>query len=139
MSKEARRKLQELSLEKIAPLEAHFKEEWPEVWREFARSCFATLLPVGFLDESQRVDIVLQLLRGFVADFGGLQYYIPVGAKSRRHALVLEMRARGVDYKTIARECCLAEGSVRRIEQEYRPTKVPLAQRIAFQQAKENS
>lgn len=140
MNQGKRRKLEELSACEIEPLEALFTDRWPEVWREIARSCYLTLLALPATSRQDNAELSMLIAEGLGADLGGSQPYIPVGGIKdwdARKNRVLEMLARGDGYKSVARECGLTESRVRRIESDQRRKRVPLAQRIAIQQTKD--
>ena len=139
MVHQKRRQLQEITAVELEPLESQFTEQWPEVWREIARSCYITLLAIPETKSFDRATLARRIAEGVVADLGGTQPYIPVGVVMQRHARVLELRAQGEDYQSIARECGLTERRVRNIERDQRSSRTssPLAKRIAFQQTKD--
>lgn len=126
--------LTELKPEQIAPLDALFAPEWPEVWRELATSHFITLISAP---GSQSVAapalarLAVALTLGIAQDLGGSQPYIPVGsmlasnAKARR---VIEMRGQGASYRDVAIATGLTESRVRQIETEWHRQQMALRQ-----------
>jgi hypothetical protein len=75
----ARPDLADLAAEQLAPLEA-LMAEFPDVWRDFARSQFQTLM--GLHPSRAAFELAaesVELTRGIALDLGGTQPYIPVG------------------------------------------------------------
>lgn len=115
-----------LAHEELAPLESILPADWPEQWREFATSLYITLVSAPGADAVARLRLArlaMELALGLVADHGGEQPYIPVGAaletssKARR---VIELLGQGESYRKVADATGLTESRVRRIEADWR-------------------
>lgn len=116
----------DVTAQQLQPMEARFTHEWPETWRDFARSLFVTLisLPEGQrLPAAQAADLAEQQMLGIAQDMGGSQPYISVGSAIMRSSVarkIVQMLGSGLDYREVAQAVGLSDRHVRRIEAEWR-------------------
>lgn len=124
--------LSELSPSQIAPIEALFVDGFPEAWRDFARSCYLTLLWLHQArDATDLADEAVELAKGISKDLGGSQPYIPTGRQleeMKKTQRVLSALRSGAGYKVAARTTGLTERQVRRIEAESRENRKAICQ-----------
>lgn len=116
----------DLTVERLAPLEAVMPKDWPEVWREFATSHFITLISAPgseAVPTASLAKLAMALALGLASDHGGTQPYIPVGAllaSTSKARKVMELLDRQMSYRDVAQACGLTESWVRRIESDWR-------------------
>lgn len=130
--------LSDLTPEQIEPLEALFVDGFPDTWRDFARSCYLTLMTLHAEGEPPEAlaATAIELTKGIALDLGGTQPYIPTGfqlASSAKMQRVVQLLATGESYSAVARTTGLTERRVRRIEAAWRAEQQALRQgRLEF-------
>jgi hypothetical protein len=125
--------LSDLSVEQIAPIEARMTD-WPETWRDIARSIYMTLISrpasasaartggafSGPVPPAAAAGLAVELMMGIAADLGGAQPYINCGSELRRSRMATRVMAllaeHRQDYPRVAKAVGMSERHVRRIE-----------------------
>jgi hypothetical protein len=112
--------LAELSIEQISAIESR-TDGWPEVWRDFARSQYVTLISRPQpMPASTAVALAVDLTLGIVADMPGAQPYIAAGDGMKRSAKTARMmellRLHRQDYDRVGKLVGLSPRQVRRLE-----------------------
>ena len=135
-----RLEITDFSESEVEPLERLMPPEWPDTWRDLARSHFVTLLCEPEPDEPGKCAArAVRLTLGIANDMGGEQHYIPVGVqllKSRRLAWVIELLESGHDYQETGRMVGLTEPGIRKIERRWRLAKRAAAEAQRAAEAK---
>ena len=108
--------MERVTAAQMAELEGAMQNDFPDSWRDFARSHFVTLLQQG-MTPAQGVPLALELARGVGRDLGGLQPYIASGAKvaenNRLDAVVREFNGKNV--RALALKHGVGERNIRRM------------------------
>ncbi len=138
-----RKDISDLNQQQIEPLEVLMRsEEWSEVWRDFARSQYITLISLMSKDQTLEscAQLAITLTLGIAQDMGGKQHYIQAGTsllQNRRAQRVMELMKQGVGIHAVADETGLTEPAVRRIHRNWRiAQKTAAAQRFASAQGR---
>lgn len=116
----------DLTVEQIEPLEQLMQEGWSDVWKDFARSCYVTLVSAGGRELAECARMAVLLTLGIAQDLGGRQPYIQAGAellKNRRMQRVMELLSAGQPYHLVASATKLTEARVRQVERSWRAAK----------------
>lgn len=107
--------MQELALQPLC-------QGWPEVWRQYARTVYATLQGCALPTTVDPAQLAVLLVQGIVEDLGYSQPYIPIGKDVRRQERLMQMLdllKRGHDYRHAASAVGMAERTARRAEVQY--------------------
>ena len=124
--------LSRLTSADVAPIEALIATDWPEVWRDLARSAYITMVSYPALSEGLQIDhaaLAVEIARGIARDLGGTQPYIPVGVAIDHRAnetKVMDLLRQGQSYKAAADACGITENRARSIERAYRKSRAQL-------------
>ncbi len=113
----------DLTPEQIEPLERLMQAEWSDVWKDFARSHYLTLVSAGGCELEECARLAVTLTLGIAQDLGGRQHYIQAGTallQNRRAQRVMELLSAGHPYHAVAKATGLTESRVRRIERNWR-------------------
>lgn len=119
----ARTDLAWLTAGQLAPLEQRLRG-WPDVWCDFARSLYATLIGGDApMPLQQAADLAVALVHGIASDLGGTQPYIPVGSAAARvqhmQQVVDLLRQHCQDYDHVAALLGISTRHVRRLEAQW--------------------
>lgn len=111
--------LSKVAMVDLAPLEAHFFDGFPELWREFATSIYTFLLCAKEPLAAPPVlaEIAIGLVSQISHDFGGTQPYIPNGLafEKKRMAAQIRNEFRGNNFRQLGRKYGVSESRVRQI------------------------
>ena len=124
--------LSRLTSADLVPIEVLMAPDWPEVWRDLARSAYISMVSYPALSDGIEIDyaaLAVEIARGIARDLGGTQPYIPVGVAVDHRAnetKVMELLRQGQSYKAAADACGITENRARHIERAHRKSRAQL-------------
>lgn len=96
MTTPQRPRLQDITEDDIACIEAAFTPAWPDAWKDMARSFYITLVHIRLPPPFAAEELAQSLVQGVANDLGGTQPYLPVNLPDdhqKRSAVWLEFAA----------------------------------------------
>jgi len=138
------RRLEHLTADDVAPLEALFDRRYPERLREIATIMFMVLVDRGVQAE-QAPQLAIALTEGLSSELGGRGFYMHKGHAYRlrkeldNRDLQIQSEFRGWNTAVLARKYGLTEMRIRQIVGESEEDKAAARQRReAFERAQNN-